>query len=58
MSAENRRIALPGGVELYVRTFDFTDPWKQADTLLILHGTAESGEAYRQWIPALARAHR
>jgi 3-oxoadipate enol-lactonase len=58
VSAENRRIALPTGVELHVRTIDFTDPWKPADTLLMLHGTAENGEAYRQWIPALARDFR
>lgn len=52
------RMALPGGVTLHVRRFDFTDPWKQADTLLMLHGTAETGEAYRQWIPSLARHFR
>lgn len=58
MTATIDCITLPQGVELFVRRFDFTDPWKQADTVLMLHGTAETGEAYRQWIPSLARDFR
>ena len=25
---------------------DFTDPWRQPDTVLLLHGNAESGAAW------------
>jgi 3-oxoadipate enol-lactonase len=58
MSASEQRIAVAEGVELLVRRYDFTDPWAERPTLLMLHGTAESGEAYRQWIPALSREFR
>ena len=58
MGATSRRVTVPGGIELAVRCYDFTDPWHEAPTLLMLHGTAESGAAFRQWIPALARQFR
>ena len=25
---------------------DFTDPWRQSETILLLHGNAESGAAW------------
>src|SRR5207248_1536365 len=37
---------------------DFTDPWRQPDTILLLHGNAESGLAWYAWVPALARQYR
>jgi 3-oxoadipate enol-lactonase len=46
---------LPSGVELSVRIDDFTDPWKEAPVALLLHGTAETSAAYRQWTPWLCR---
>lgn len=58
MSATISRVALATGVELLAREFDFADPWKKPDTLVMLHGTAETGEAYRGWIPSLARHFR
>jgi pimeloyl-ACP methyl ester carboxylesterase len=53
MSTQSRK--LPSGVELNVRIDDFTDPWTQPAAVLMLHGTAETLEAYRQWTPWLAR---
>lgn len=49
---------LPSGVKLNFRTDDFTDPWQEAPVALLLHGTAETHEAYRQWTPWLARCFR
>ena len=37
---------------------DFTDPWRQPETVLLLHGAAESGLAWYAWVPKLARHYR
>ena len=43
---------------LYYQVDDFTDPWRAADTILLLHGNAESGQAWYAWVPRLARQYR
>ncbi len=37
---------------------DFTDPWKEAPTLLLLHAAMGSAKRYYAWVPALARHYR
>lgn len=37
---------------------DFTDPWIAPQTVIMLHGLAESGEAWRGWVPHFAREYR
>jgi 3-oxoadipate enol-lactonase len=37
---------------------DFTDPWTQPETILLLHGNAESSLAWYAWVPILARRFR
>jgi 3-oxoadipate enol-lactonase len=49
---------LADGHRLYWRADDFTDPWKSAPTVLLIHGFAETGEAWRPWVPHLARDYR
>ena len=34
---------------------DFTDPWRGKDTVLLLHGNAESSAAWYGWVSTLAR---
>lgn len=46
------------GLTLAYRVDDFTDPWKPADTVLMIHGLAESGESWRAWVPHLSRHFR
>ncbi|NKC29367.1 alpha/beta fold hydrolase [Falsiroseomonas selenitidurans] len=46
------------GIRLAYTVDDFTDPWLPAPTVLLLHGLAESGEAFRAFVPALARQAR
>ncbi len=46
------------GVSLAYTVDDFTDPWAPAPTVLLLHGLAESGEAFRAFVPALSRQAR
>ena len=43
---------------MHYRVDDFTDPWRNARTVLMLHGNAESGLAWYAWVPKLARQHR
>ena len=49
---------LPSGVVLNVRIDDFSDPWVTPPAVLMLHGTAETHEAWRGWTPWLARQFR
>lgn len=46
------------GIRLAYRLDDFTDPWTPAPAVLCLHGLAESGEAFRAFVPYLARRAR
>lgn len=46
------------GQRLAYRIDDFTDPWRTADTVLMIHGLAESGESWRAFVPHLSRHYR
>lgn len=37
---------------------DFTDPWSEPDTVVLLHGIAETADIWRPWVPHLARSYR
>ena len=41
--------------DLFFQVDDFTDPWTDAETVLMLHGNAESSLAWYAWVPVLAR---
>src|SRR6478609_3170753 len=45
-------------LDMHYRIDDFTDPWLQPQTILMLHGNAESGLAWYAWVPKLARQYR
>ena len=38
-------------LDMHYRVDDFTDPWRQPQTILMLHGNAESGLAWYAWVP-------
>jgi pimeloyl-ACP methyl ester carboxylesterase len=42
-------------LEMVYRLDDFTDPWKNADTILLVHGGLKPRELYYGWVPALSR---
>ena len=46
------------GVRLRILLDDYTDPWGSPETVLMVHGFAESADAWRGWIPYLARRYR
>ncbi len=48
----------PDGCRLFYQVDDYTDPWRKAETVLFIHGLAESGEAWRGWVPYFARRYR
>ena len=45
-------------LNMHYEVDDFTDPWRRPETILMLHGNAESGLAWYAWVPALARNYR
>ena len=46
------------GLDQHYEVDDFTDPWTQPETILLLHGCAESGAVWYGWMPQLARKFR
>src|SRR5207302_5902737 len=46
------------GLSLAYYIDDFTDPWKTAPTLLLLHAAMGSARRYFAWVPHLARHYR
>lgn len=51
-------LRLSPDLEMYYRVHDFTDPWATPETILLLHGNAESGAAWYRWVPVLGRRFR
>ena len=51
-------LQLSPDLEMHYRVDDFTDPWREPETVLMLHGNAESGAVWYGWVPHLARRYR
>jgi 3-oxoadipate enol-lactonase len=51
-------LSIPPDLELHYQVDDFTDPWREPGTILMLHGNAESNAAWYGWVPTLARQYR
>lgn len=45
-------------LEMHYVVDDFTDPWRDPETVLLLHGSSESGAMWFGWVPHLARDFR
>ena len=54
----NRTFARVGDLDIHYQLSDFTDPWRKPETILLLHGNAESSAAWYAWVPLLARHFR
>ena len=46
------------GVPLFYQIHDYTDPWKNAPTLILQHGFGRSGNFWNNMIPYLARFYK
>jgi 3-oxoadipate enol-lactonase len=51
-------VHIPPTLDLHYAVDDFTDPWRTPDTILLLHGNAESSAAWYRWVPQLAPWYR
>jgi 3-oxoadipate enol-lactonase len=51
-------LRIPPDLDLHYVVDDFTEPWREPGTILMLHGNAESGAAWYGWVPTLARRYR
>jgi 3-oxoadipate enol-lactonase len=45
-------------LDMHYLTDDYTDPWRKPETVLLLHGNAESSAVWFGRIPHLARHYR
>lgn len=52
------KLRIDDELEMYYRVDDYTDPWSEPETVLMLHGNAESGAVWYGWVPHLARRFR
>lgn len=43
---------------MHYQVDDYTNPWDEAQAILLLHGNAEAGLAWYGWVPHLARHYR
>jgi 3-oxoadipate enol-lactonase len=49
---------LASGARMHYVVDDFTDPWTKPECVLMLHGIAETVNAWRMWVPHFARRYR
>ncbi len=45
-------------LELHYYEDDFSDPWRQAGTILLQHGFSRNGQFWYKWVPLLSREFR
>ncbi|OFZ91334.1 MAG: hypothetical protein A3F74_12445 [Betaproteobacteria bacterium RIFCSPLOWO2_12_FULL_62_58] len=51
-------LELPPDFKLFYKIDDYTDAWTRPETILLVHGFPENTEAWRSWVPTLARRYR
>ena len=51
-------IKVDADLDLFYEVTDFAEPWREHETILLLHGNAESGAAWYGWMPELSRDYR
>lgn len=54
----NEYVTASDGCRLHIQINDFSDPWTKTETVLLIHGLAESGHAWFGWVPTLSRKMR
>ncbi len=57
-AARMRRFRASDGIEIAYCIDDFTDPWKNADTLILLHSAMGNAQRYYAWVPKLSQHYR
>ncbi len=49
---------LPGDLLMHYEDDAYTDPWREAETVILQHGQAKSSALWYAWVPLLARDYR
>ena len=57
MKNQLSRIRVSDDCHIAVRIDDYVLPWDMSAPVVMLHGLAESGEAFRRWVPYFAAHH-
>jgi len=52
------RIRIDDTLEMHCELDDYTDPWTSPETILLVHGVADTSKAWFAWVPRLARRFR
>ncbi len=45
-------------LDMHYELDDYTDPWTRPETILLVHGVADTSKAWFAWVPLLARRFR
>lgn len=45
------KLRISPDLEMFYLVDDYTDPWREPETILLLHGNAESGASWYAWAP-------
>lgn len=48
----------PDGAQIYYEVYDFTVPWKTAETILLHHGNRSNRHKWYAWIPLLSQHYQ
>jgi pimeloyl-ACP methyl ester carboxylesterase len=51
-------LQLTPDTRIFCEIDDWTDPWSAPEAIVLIHGFAERTEAWRAWVPLLARHYR
>src|SRR5690348_5029612 len=51
-------LKLKSGVSMYYETVCFAEPWREPETILLLHGIGRTHKWWYGWVPVLASALR
>ena len=49
---------LDESLEMYYEDDDYTDPWRDPETVVLHHGNAKNSRLWYAWVPLLARQYR
>src|SRR5262245_60239048 len=52
------KVRIDDALDLHYELDDYTDPWTMPETILLIHGVADTSKAWFAWVPQLARRFR
>jgi pimeloyl-ACP methyl ester carboxylesterase len=51
-------VRIGDALTMYYELDDYTDPWTTPETILLIHGVADTSRSWFAWVPQLARRFR